>query len=183
MFSGKIVGKFVVEELGEVKVRYLMMEDVDPLQDLMNSLVDEGADIRYTREIGFEEQVDWVAEQLKKVEKGKRVQLVVEVDGVVVGSTSVERDEEGKDHVGHFGIVLAESVRGFGVGERTMRAVIEEARERLDVEIVVLEVYESNEVARNLYSKVGFEVVGRIEDGVCLEDGCSDVLIMEKKLK
>ncbi len=106
MLSGRVVEEFDIKGLGRVEVRYLKMQDTRDLLDLMNSLVKEEADIRYRRELGFGEQVDWVAEMLKKIEKGKRVQLVVEYVGKAMGSSSIERNEESKGHVGEFGIVL-----------------------------------------------------------------------------
>lgn len=120
MISGTIVDEFEIEDLGELKLRYLEMSDTENLLELMNSLVEEKANIRYRRKLGLEEQIDWTAEMLKRIEKKKRVQLVVEKDGKAVGSMSVNLDEESKSHVGEVGIVLAEEIRGKGVGEREL---------------------------------------------------------------
>lgn len=49
--------------------------------------------------------------------------------------------------------------RGHGIGERLVRAVIEEG-ERQSVEYITLEVRTSNETARHLYSKCGFVDMG-----------------------
>ncbi len=49
--------------------------------------------------------------------------------------------------------------RGRGIGEKLVRAVIEEG-ERQKVEYITLEVRTSNETARRLYSKCGFVDMG-----------------------
>lgn len=99
-----------------------------------------------------------------------------------VGSSGVQLYEEGEDHVGDFGFVLAERCRGVGVGEVAMKTVLEVAKNRLGVEVVVLGVYESNEVAKNFYRELGFVKVGEIVGGVFLDGEYEDVLIFEENL-
>lgn len=60
--------------------------------------------------------------------------------------------------------------------------MLKEARDQLSVEVFVLRVYETNDVARRLYEKLGFEEVGRIENGVFQDGEYKDVVIMEKKI-
>ncbi|MDY6773796.1 MAG: GNAT family protein, partial [Candidatus Nanohaloarchaea archaeon] len=57
-----------------------------------------------------------------------------------------------------------------------------EASEEMGLEIVVLEVFESNEPAINLYKKLGFQEAGRVEDGIEREGEYEDYLIMQKEL-
>jgi GNAT superfamily N-acetyltransferase len=52
-------------------------------------------------------------------------------------------------------LFVARSLRGQGVGTKTLELVIEEAR-KLDVSILLLEVTQSNERAKRLYRKSGF---------------------------
>jgi GNAT superfamily N-acetyltransferase len=52
-------------------------------------------------------------------------------------------------------LFVARAFRGRGVGTKTLRLVIDEAR-KLDVAILLLEVTRSNERAKRLYQNVGF---------------------------
>ncbi|OKY77237.1 MAG: Sortase, acyltransferase family [Candidatus Methanohalarchaeum thermophilum] len=183
MFSGSVVDKFTVSEVGEVVLRYLEMSDASDLQELMNALIEEGAEFRYQEKMSFEEQIDWTAEALKDVEKGERVQLVVDVDDRVMGSLSVVRGEEAKSHLGEVGILLREGIRGRGIGEYSLRRLIEEARQRLKLDILVLKVHETNEVAINLYNKLGFEKAGSIRDGVLQDGRYKDLIYMQRDLR
>ncbi|MFB6265982.1 MAG: N-acetyltransferase family protein, partial [Candidatus Nanohaloarchaea archaeon] len=159
-----------VEELEvdghEVVFRYPRMDDVDDLLDLINSLVEEGAPITRQEKLDRDEEVDWLSDVLEKVENGRMVYLVVEVDGEVMGSAEVEKQEAQKSHIGQLGISLREEIRGLGIGTRLMETIISEATEELDLETVILEVFESNEPAINLYEKLGFSEAGRVENGI-----------------
>ena len=52
-------------------------------------------------------------------------------------------------------LFVARGFRGHGIGTRTLQLVIEAAR-TLDVAILLLEVTQSNDLAKRLYRKVGF---------------------------
>lgn len=183
MLSGKIVDKFKSDE-DQAIIRYPEMKDGKGLQNYINSLIEEGAKITKTNKISFKEEVDWLAEALKKIEKGKKVQLILEIDGEVVGSSNVNRkDREPTQHVGNFGIGLKQDFREKGLGKKLSQIVLKEARKELDLEIIKLKAYENNEVAISLYKELGFEEVGRLNNGVKRDGKYIDLLIFEKKLR
>jgi ribosomal protein S18 acetylase RimI-like enzyme len=68
-------------------------------------------------------------------------------------------------HVGGFGIAIKQGYRGIGLGTRMMQTLIEESR-KAGLKIVVLEVFDTNEIAKRLYRKMGFKEAGRIPKGV-----------------
>ena len=57
-------------------------------------------------------------------------------------------------------IVVAGEMQGKGIGTRLMQALLDRAKQA-NSEAVFLEVRESNEAARALYEKLGFQEVGR----------------------
>ncbi|MFB6166830.1 MAG: N-acetyltransferase family protein, partial [Candidatus Nanohaloarchaea archaeon] len=182
MLTGEKVEEFDVDGRN-VAFRYPVMEDVDELLEMINSLVEEGAPITRVEKLEREDEVEWLSNVLEKMENGRMVYLVVEVDGKVRGSAEVEReDEPPKSHLGRLGISLREEIRGKGIGTRLMKTVMSEAQEELGIETVILEVFESNEPAKNLYEKVGFREAGRVEDGIKREGKYEDYLIMQKEL-
>ena len=55
-------------------------------------------------------------------------------------------------------VVVNESLRGIGLGEKLCRATIEKSKE-LGAEYSYLQVLQDNEAALNLYKKIGFEKI------------------------
>lgn len=182
MLVGKVVDKFEVDGK-EVVLRYPTMRDVEDLQEQINSLIEEGAKITYEEKKNYEEEVDWLSDNLKKIEKEEKVLLVVKVDGKVMGSTRIDKEEGNMSHLGEFGITLREEIRSKGIGTKLSKAVISEAKERLDIEIVKLQAFDNNEVAKGLYRKLGFEKVGRIKDAIKRDGKYIDKVIMQKDLR
>lgn len=181
MLVGKVVEEFEVDGR-EVVIRYPRMADAEDLLEHINSLVEEGAKIARKEKEDVEGEVAWLADQLKNVEKEETVHLVVEYGGKVRGSGSVEKGNGRRSHVGELGIGLHKEVRGKGIGTRLIKTLMNEAKKRPDVEIVILEVFKNNEPAKGLYRKVGFEEAGRVGEGIRYKDKKIDSITMQKNL-
>jgi [ribosomal protein S18]-alanine N-acetyltransferase len=82
--------------------------------------------------------------------------LVAEQDGSVVGSGGLLTIGETAQIVT---VGVLPSARRQGIGGRLVQALVAEARRRRAVE-VLLEVRIDNDAARQLYEKLGFEVIG-----------------------
>lgn len=85
------------------------------------------------------------------------------VDGQLVGTAGFFRNPTLKrKHKGKvWGMYVAGSVRGRGIGRALLAALIERARTIPDLEEVQLSVSASQAAARNLYAAMGFETYGR----------------------
>lgn len=183
MLSGKILDEFEFDG-DKAVIRYPRMADGEDLMKLMNSLIEEGAKIARQENIDFEEEVDWMADDLKEIEKDKSVHLILEVGGEAVGSASVtKKNKEAKSHVGSFGIVIKKGFREQGLGSKIMEVLLKEAKERLDLEILILDVFEDNERALNFYRKFGFNKAGKLNKALKVEGEYKNQIIMEKNLK
>lgn len=183
MLAGKILNEFEVNG-EEVLIRYPTMKDAQDLQEHVNSLVEENAKITLDKKRDLQEEVEFLACVLKGVEKNERIFLVSEINESVMGKGEVILTGKGvRSHVGFFEIDLNKEVRGMGIGEKLAKSVISEAKERLDVEILELGVYENNEVAKKLFKKLGFETVGIERDGVKKDDKYINSIIMTKDLR
>ena len=87
--------------------------------------------------------------------------LVVELDGVIVGSGALIR-ENGSDTVGRLVRVSVDSAyQGKGIGRRISQALIEMAQQRGFKEILV-ETNDDWESALKLYQSLGFQEYARI---------------------
>jgi len=130
--------------------------------------------------ISIEDEERFIAD-LADGQKGFMLTAVVE--GRIVSTCVVTRPQRARvHHIGTFGISVAKSHWGLGVGQRMCEAMLETARE-VGITKVRLEVREDNARAIRLYESVGFQREGvapralRIGDryyadvvmGICLD--------------
>lgn len=55
-------------------------------------------------------------------------------------------------------VAVEQNARGRGIGQKLVSALVEHAKE-IELEMILLEVRRSNEVAKRVYSKAGFEEI------------------------
>lgn len=184
MLAGKTVLEFEVEDLGNVIIRYPTMNDAEDLREKFNKLVEEGAEILAQEKIESDKEAEWLAEKLAANEKKEEIFLVIEINDKVMGDVGIrKKDEPTLAHVGELGISLREEIRGKGIGTRVSNFLMKKAREELDIEIVTLRFFHTNNVARKLYEKLGFKEVGKVEDGAYHEGSYKDLIKMRKDLR
>ena len=181
MKPGTIFRKFQARDGREVTLRAPQWSDLDDMLEFINSLVDESAPVLKEIKMTRDGEVDWLARLLSKIEKGKIVGIVAEVDGRFVGQVEVSPGFERSSHLGGLGISLRDGYRDVGIGTEMMREAEIQAR-GLGLEVVTLEVFATNERAIHVYEKAGFTVVGRIPKGARMPDGFVDCLIMAKEI-
>ncbi|MDI6905227.1 MAG: hypothetical protein QMD13_07055 [Candidatus Bathyarchaeia archaeon] len=70
MKAGKIIRNFSARDSREVVLRTPKWEDLDDLLELINSLVEERADITRTKKVSRKEETDWLSKGAQPL--GKR---------------------------------------------------------------------------------------------------------------
>ena len=134
--------------------------------EYINSLIDEKVEIVLNKKIAREEKAEWLAKRLISVDKGDVINVAAEVDGEVVASAEVGRQKHRMNHVGVLGIGIKSPYRGIGIGTIIMEMLIEESK-KAGLKVLVLDVFDTNKIAKEFYEKMGFKEVGRIPKGVC----------------
>ena len=182
MKSCGILLRFTDREGREVILRTPRWKDLDDLTELINSLVEEHADIEYDTKQTREQEVDWLSRTIARLEKGEAFHMVAEVGGKVIASSSVgKRRFHCENHVGDLGILIKSGYRDAGIGTEMMRTLINQAR-AMDLRMLVLTVFESNNRAIHVYEKVGFKETGRIPKGIYRNGRYIDRVMMTKDL-
>ncbi len=177
MLKAQILREFAARNGKRVTLRKPRWEDLDDLLDFINSLVEEGADILRETPVTREEEAEWLGKRLASIEKGEIIAVVAEVDGKVVANSEVMKRGGLMSHLGVLGIAVKKDYRGIGIGRKLMETLIEESR-KAGLKVLVLDVFDSNTVAKNLYIQMGFKDAGRIPKGVFKKGKYIDLLRM-----
>jgi len=172
---------FIAKEGKMVVLRSIKWEDLDDCLELINSLVEEGADILRDTKVSREEEADWLGRRLARIDKGELIDVVAEVDGKMVANSEVERRSGLMGHIGYLGIAIKSGYRRIGIGTKIMQTLIEESK-KAGLTILVLDVFDNNETAKALYNRMGFRENGRLLKGICKNGKYIDLVRMTLEL-
>lgn len=181
MKAGTVIRSFNAKDDRKVVLRAPKWEDLDDFLELINSLVEEGADIYMDKKTTREKETDWVAKLLSDVEKDSKVTIVAEVNGKMIGEVSLDPRKGRQRHVGSVGIIILNGYRDIGIGTELFKDVENQAK-RFKLEILTLEVADSNSRARHLYEKAGYHAGGRTPKGIIKDGDRVDIINMVKEI-
>ncbi|MGK0317279.1 MAG: RimJ/RimL family protein N-acetyltransferase [Saprospiraceae bacterium] len=136
------------ESLLKLKLQYLRNTKTIPLfeDEYKNSIEEESA----------------LIDMLSK-EKNSCL-IVAEYEGQLIGNIDIKGNQRRKlIHTGMLGMGVAEKWQGLGIGSFLMREAIKWIDENEHLEIIWLEVYDSNYPGKILYGKMRFQECGRIK--------------------
>jgi len=182
MKSGKIVRSFFAKDGRKVVLRTPKWEDLDDFLELINSLVEERADILRTERVSKEEEIDFLSKVLSRLEKDEMFYLVAEVDGKVVAVSEISKRGGYEKHVGVIGIAIRNGFRDFGIGTEIMKTLVEQAQ-KMGLKVLTLSAFATNKPAIHVYEKVGFVQTGTIPKKHFKEGKYIDEIILTKVLE
>jgi RimJ/RimL family protein N-acetyltransferase len=182
MQSGRVFQKFYARDGKEVILRTPRLEDLDDLMELINSLVDEKAEISRTEKVTREKEAEWLPKMLANLEKDELFFLVAEVDRKLVASSDIDILSGDEKHVGVLGIVVKSGFRDLGIGTEMIMTLVEHATD-LGLKVLMLHVFAKNKRAIHVYEKVGFVQTGKIPKKHLREGQYIDEVIMTKLIE
>ena len=147
-------------------IRTARMSDLAEILRYFNGVIEERVPgLPFRNKYTLAEERKWLKGTVDGVRKGNRFYLLAETGGRIVASAglSYSSEEHALDnrHMMVFGITVAEGYRGKGLGSELIRQMIAWARKkRLD--LLELNVYDTNRDARRLYERFGFRKVAEI---------------------
>jgi len=183
MKLGTVIRKFTATDGREVVLRTPTWSDLDDLLDFINSLVEERADILMDEKVSREDESEWLSKALARLEKDETFYLVAEVNGKVVGNSEVSRKTKGYDrYTGTIGVAIRHGYRDLGIGTEMIKILIERAR-AMNLKVLTLSAFASNDRARHVYEEAGFSEAGRITKKFFKEGRYIDEILMVKVLE
>ena len=107
--------------------------------------------------------------------------VAVESDGELLGHLAINSTPKPTlKHSASFGIAVAKTSRGKGVGRFLMEYLLSYCDEQLNLTRLELEVHANNVAALALYKSFGFKVEGTKRKAVLVEDNLIDIVIMSR---
>ncbi|MBY5756252.1 GNAT family N-acetyltransferase [Rhizobium leguminosarum] len=140
-----------------VLVRAVRLSDAEEITDLINLPGYRAGTLRppYQR-------VEEVRKYMENPSPGA-LNLVVTLDGRIVGNGGLNRLGGRRQHVASIGMGVHDDFTGRGFGRILRGAFVEAADDWLDIKRLELTVYTDNDVAIGLYRKFGFEQEGLLK--------------------
>jgi len=178
---GTVLYVFNAKDGREVILRTPKWEDLDDALDFINSLVEEDAMILMNKKKTRTKEIDWLANNLKRLEKGEFIMICAEVDGRMVGICEIEPSFGKMSHTGTLGMSVKKGYRDIGIGLDLLKEAEKHAI-HMRLKTIWLEVFEKNERAIHVYENMGYEITGKIPKGVLHAGEYQDVLLMTRKL-
>lgn len=182
MQLGRVFREFFSRDGREVILRTPRWEDLDDLLDLINSLVDEKAEIARAERVTKEDEADWLPKMLSSLKKDELFFLVADVGGKIVASSDIHILSGDEKHVGVLGIVVRSSFRDMGIGTEMIRTLVEQAM-AFGLKVLTLQVFATNKRAVHVYEKLGFVQTGTIPKKHFRKGQYVDEVIMTKLIE
>jgi len=121
---------------------------------------------------------------IQRLEEEKNsVLFVAEKEDNLVGNIDLNGNQRLKlFHTGVIGMGIRSEWRGMGIGSALLDAVLKWSTSNPHINLLWLEVYDSNTAGNALYSKMGFEECGRIQNFFCEDDVFIDKITMVRHI-
>ena len=173
----------------KLKIRFLEKSDIKRaalFKKYINELVDDDtALISKKTKVTLKEEKEWLRTRLKEIKEKKRVILVAEDNGKVVGLIEIAlRKPSTQNHIANLFISVLKDYRSVGLGTYLMKEVLKLAKKKLKPKpkILTLEAFAVNKIALSLYKKMGCRQVAKIPKQFKLKGKFYDEVIMLKYL-
>ena len=182
MKTGKILRKFNVEDGRTVILRTPKWEDLDDFLELINSLVDEKAEIYVTEKVTREEEAKWLLEVINHLERDEDFFLAAEVGKKVIALAEFKIKNDDKEHpAGAIGIIVKKGYRNLGIGTEILKTLLEQAA-FFGLQNMTINAFATNKRAIHVYKKVGFIESGIIPNSQFRQGKLIDEIILTKQI-
>lgn len=156
--------------------------DLKQLLQYANGLVAEDAPILLNQKQTLKQEAQYLENILKKIKQKKLVKLLSFDKNKLIGSAQIEKGEYRASHVGTLGISVHKDYRNQGLGKQLIFRIINLAKQKLNITLVRLDVFECNIIARAFYKKLGFKSSGRLPQAIQFKGQLVDRIFMYKKI-
>ena len=181
MEPGKTIRCFQSSDGRSVLLRTPRWADLDDLLELINSLVEEEAEIYITEKLNREQEAEWLKKVLSRLERNEVFFVVAEVNKAVVASIDLQLQSEDEKQIGVIGVIVKKFYRNMGIGTELMKTVIDYSV-RHGLRVLTVNVFSTNSRAIHVYEKVGFAKTETVPKKHFRNGGFVDEVMMQKNV-
>lgn len=179
----KPLANFTSEKGREIEIVGPTLDRLDDFLTFINRLVAEDTFLSLTGEPKkIEEERLWLKSNIENIKVGKTIFAWALHNGKIIGQCDLNRGHTREPHVGNIGLMVDKDFRGEGIGRFLIEYILDQAKKIEGLKIVKLFIFDDNEIAKNLYQKLGFQEFARLPDGFYRQGKYSDALQMYKNL-
>lgn len=157
---------FIAKNGQEIILRPPETGDIDELLRYVNVLSQEDTFITMSGEIMTREQEEEnLKSWLQEMVEGNRIHLLAFAGVQLVGVAEIKRITKSRTrslHVGEVAISIAKDWRGLGIGKNMLKKLIDDSRRSLDLKLLKMTAFATNQRAITLYKQLGFRIAGEI---------------------
>lgn len=173
--------KFQTKDGKNIILRRPRMKDAKQLLNLVNSLVEEDAQILTNKKMTLKEEKEWLKDRLKQIRKNKVHYLVAEYKGEIIAGADLTKKKWRQSHVAEYGISVKKGYRNIGLGSKLTKIMLDIGRRDKEIKIISLNVYPTNKAAIHLYKKFGFRKVAVLKKRIKYKGKYIDDIVMDLK--
>ncbi|MBT2639530.1 MULTISPECIES: GNAT family N-acetyltransferase [unclassified Bacillus (in: firmicutes)] len=165
------------------KIRSAVESDAEALSELRLQIDGETENLDREQGEAFIDQKGFQSIIKADTESPRNIFLVAETNGRLIGFSRCAGNELKRfRHKVEFGVGILKEFWGYGIGKNLLLESISWADEN-EIKKITLHVMETNESARRLYEKLGFEVEGVLKNDKLLSDGNFYNMVVMGRLK
>lgn len=170
-----------INSLPKVTLRAMEPEDLDLLYSIENNMelwCVGSANVPYSRYVLH----DYIANSTGDIYSDKQVRLVaVAADGSTVGVVDLVNFSPQHQRA-EVGIVIVKDYRNQGYGQAALLQIISYASTVLHLHQLYAIIRIDNEISEKVFSEIGFQASGRLQDWLYDGHDYEDAVVMQKKI-
>lgn len=152
MQEGQTIKEFLLVDGRLVVLRTPKPSDLDDMLALINSLVEEKAQIMVTEKVTRKQETECLHELLLQLEADRVFFVVAVLGDLIIASADLQTAGE---QMGSIGLVVKSGFRGMGLGTEILQIMNDHAKS-VGIKPLIVNVFVTNTPAIRLYSKMGF---------------------------
>jgi len=149
--------------------------------EYITPLIKERSFIALDRIPTMAEEKKWVESSANEIDEGNRLMIILFHNKKIAGICEASRGKYKERYNVSFALSIAKEHRGKGYGGLLLRKAIQLAKKKFRPHKLWIEYMEGNNIAKNLYEKIGFVEVCRLSERLYHFGRWKDLVIMEYK--